>query len=382
MSGTSADGIDVALARISGARPDLHAQILGHTSSKFPAPLQKEILRVAEQRPITAGELSQLNFRLGEVFADAALLACRKFRVSPKRIALIGSHGQTIFHQGTPAPYFGRATASTLQIGEPSVIAARTGITTVGDFRPADIALGGQGAPLVPYADYLLYRHEKLGRISLNLGGIANITVIPASARPDQILAFDTGPANMLIDALVSHFSRGRQRFDKNARIAQTGRPLPELLNELMRDPYLKLAPPKSTGREYYGRAYLKKVLALGRRHRAQSAELIRAATIFTALSVVDAVNRFVLPRTRIHQLIVSGGGAKNPLLLAQLSAALRNIEILPSSKFGVPENAKEAFAFALLAYETFHERASNLPSATGASAPAILGKISYAPPR
>jgi anhydro-N-acetylmuramic acid kinase len=382
MSGTSADGIDVALARISGARPDLHAQILGHTSSKFPAPLQKEILRVAEQRPITAGELSQLNFRLGEVFADAALLACRKFRVSPKRIALIGSHGQTIFHQGTPAPYFGRATASTLQIGEPSVIAARTGITTVGDFRPADIALGGQGAPLVPYADYLLYRHEKLGRISLNLGGIANITVIPASARPDQILAFDTGPANMLIDALVSHFSRGRQRFDKNARIAQTGRPLPALLNELMRDPYLKLAPPKSTGREYYGRAYLKKVLALGRRHRAQSAELIRAATIFTALSVVDAVNRFVLPRTRIHQLIVSGGGAKNPLLLAQLSAALRNIEILPSSKFGVPENAKEAFAFALLAYETFHERASNLPSATGASAPAILGKISYAPPR
>jgi anhydro-N-acetylmuramic acid kinase len=382
MSGTSADGIDVALARISGARPDLHAQILGHTSSKFPAPLQKEILRVAEQRPITAGELSQLNFRLGEVFADAALLACRKFRVSPKRIALIGSHGQTIFHQGTPAPYFGRATASTLQIGEPSVIAARTGITTVGDFRPADIALGGQGAPLVPYADYLLYRHEKLGRISLNLGGIANITVIPASARPDQILAFDTGPANMLIDALVSHFSRGRQRFDKNARIAQTGRPLPALLNELMRDPYLKLAPPKSTGREYYGRAYLKKVLALGRRHRAQSAELIRAATIFTALSVVDAVNRFVLPRTRIHQLIVSGGGAKNPLLLAQLSAALRNIEILPSSKFGVPENAKEAFAFALLAYETLHERASNLPSATGASAPAILGKISYAPPR
>jgi anhydro-N-acetylmuramic acid kinase len=382
MSGTSADGIDVALARISGARPDLHAQILGHTSSKFPAPLQKEILRVAEQRPITAGELSQLNFRLGEVFADAALLACRKFRVSPKRIALIGSHGQTIFHQGTPAPYFGRATASTLQIGEPSVIAARTGITTVGDFRPADIALGGQGAPLVPYADYLLYRHEKLGRISLNLGGIANITVIPASARPDQILAFDTGPANMLIDALVSHFSRGRQRFDKNARIAQTGRPLPALLNELMRDPYLKLAPPKSTGREYYGRAYLKKVLALGRRHRAQSAELIRAATIFTALSVVDAVNRFVLPRTRIHQLIVSGGGAKNPLLLAQLSAALRNIEILPSSKFRVPENAKEAFAFALLAYETFHERASNLPSATGASAPAILGKISYAPPR
>jgi anhydro-N-acetylmuramic acid kinase len=382
MSGTSADGIDVALARISGTPPHLHLKLLGHTSHKFPSALRKEILRVAEQHPITAGELSQLNFRLGEAFAEAALAACRAFRVSPKRIAIIGSHGQTVFHQGKPAPYRGRATASTLQIGEPSIIAARTGITTVGDFRPADIALGGQGAPLVPYADYLLYRHEKLGRVSLNLGGIANITVIPASAKPEQILAFDTGPANMLIDALVAHFSRGRQRFDKDARIAQTGRSVPALLDELMRDPYLKIAPPKSTGREYYGHAYLKKVLALGKRHRAKSADLIRAATIFTALSITDALNRFVLPKTKIHQLLVSGGGARNPLLLVQLSAALGSIEILPSSSFGIPEDAKEAFAFALLAYESFHGRPGNLPSATGAHGPAILGKISYAPPR
>jgi anhydro-N-acetylmuramic acid kinase len=382
MSGTSADGIDVALSRISGAPPRLHAKLLGHTSSKFPAALRKEILRVAEQQPIAAGELSQLNFRLGEVFADAALAACRKFRVSLKRISLIGSHGQTIFHQGTPAPYFGRATASTLQIGEPSVIAARTGITTIGDFRPADIALGGQGAPLVPYADFLLYRHEKLGRVSLNLGGIANITAIPAAANPQQILAFDTGPANMVIDALVSHFTRGRQRFDKDARLAQTGRSIPALLDELMRDPYLKLAPPKSTGREYYGHVYLQKVLALGKKYRAKSADLICAATIFTALSIVDALHRFVLPKTKIHQLIVSGGGAHNPLLLAQLAAALAGIEILPSSQFGIPGDAKEAFAFALLAYETFHCRPGNLPSATGAHAPAILGKISYAPPR
>jgi anhydro-N-acetylmuramic acid kinase len=382
MSGTSADGIDVALARISGAPPHLHPKLLGHTSNKFPSALRKEILRVAEQRPITAGELSQLNFRLGEVFAEAALAACRKFRVSPKRIALIGSHGQTIFHQGNPARYLSRPTASTLQIGEPSIIAARTGITTVGDFRPADIALGGQGAPLVPYADYLLYRHEKLGRVSLNLGGIANITVIPAAAKPEQILAFDTGPSNMVIDALVAHFSRGRKRFDKNARVAQTGRSIPALLDELLRDPYLKLAPPKSTGREYYGHAYLKKVLALGKTHRAEPADLIRAATIFTALSVVDALNRFVLPKTKIHQLIVSGGGARNPLLVAQLSAALSGIEILPSASFGIPEDAKEAFAFALLAYESFHRGPGNLPSATGAHGPAILGKISYAPPR
>ena len=382
MSGTSADGIDVALARISGAPPHLDAKLLGHTSSTFPPALRKEILRIAEQHPISAGELSQLNFRLGEVFADAALAACRKFHVSPKRIALIGSHGQTIFHQGKPVPYLGRPTASTLQIGEPSVIAARTGITTVGDFRPADMALGGQGAPLVPYADYLLYRHEKLGRVSLNLGGIANITVIPPAAKPEQILAFDTGPANMLIDALISHFTHGRQRFDKEARIGQTGRSLPALLDQMMRDPYLKLAPPKSTGREYYGHSYVKKLLALGKERGAKPADLIRAATIFTALSVVDALNRFVLPKTKIHQLIVSGGGAKNPLVVAQLAAALGKVEIIPSSRLGIPGDAKEAFAFALLAYETFHRRPSNLPSATGAHAPAILGKISYAPPQ
>ncbi len=398
MSGTSADGIDVALARISGAPPHLNAKLLGHTSFQFPPALRKEILRVAEQQPISAGELSQLNFRLGEIFADAALAACRRFRVSSKRVALIGSHGQTIFHQGQPADYFGRPTASTLQIGEGSVIAARTGITTVSDFRPADMALGGQGAPLVPYIDYLLYRHPKLGRVSLNLGGIANITVIPANAAPGKIFAFDTGPANLLIDALVQHFTHGRLRFDKDAHLAQSGRSIPALLNEMMKDPYLKLAPPKSTGREYYGRTYLKKLLSLGRRHRAKPADLIRAATIFTALSIVDAVHRFVLRKHKIHQLIVSGGGAHNPLILAQLSAALgaqahkglvgarfsasQSIEVLPSSQLGIPEDAKEAFAFALLAYETFHQRPANLPSATGARGPAILGKISYAPPR
>src|SRR2546426_2901037 len=293
MSGTSADGIDVALARISGAPPHLNAKLLGHTSFQFPPALRKEILRVAEQQPISAGELSRLNFRLGGIFADAALAACRRFRVSPKRVALIGSHGQTIFHQAKPATFLGRPTASTLQIGEAAIIAARTGITTVGDFRPADIALGGQGAPLVPYVDYLLYRHAKLGRVSLNLGGIANITVIPAAAKPKQVFAFDTGPANMLIDALVTHFTHGRQRFDKNAHLAAQSRSSPALLDDLIRDPYLELAPPKSTGREYFGHTYLRKLFALSRRHSAKPNDLIRAATIFTALSIVDALNRF-----------------------------------------------------------------------------------------
>lgn len=419
MSGTSADGIDVALARISGAPPNLNAKMLGHASKKFPPALRKEILRVAEQQHISAGELSQLNFRLGELFADAALSACRQFRVPPSRVALIGSHGQTIFHQGRPVPYFGSPTASTLQVGEPSVIAARTGITTVGDFRPADVALSGQGAPLVPFADYVLYRHPKIGRVSLNIGGIANVTVIPAGARPDQVFAFDTGPGNMLIDALVSHFTHGRQRFDKDAHLARNGVISRPLMKALMQDPYLKVKPPKSTGREYYGATYIKKVLGLARRYNVKSNDLIRTVTTFTAVSVSDALHTFVLPKHKVEEIVVSGGGAQNPLLLEALQiftlAPPRNVYsgvdrrrkivisvMLPvpgqkaspmpkdislftihrSSEFGIPEEAKEAFAFALLAYESFHQRPANLPSATGARGPAILGKISYAPPR
>jgi len=376
MSGTSADAIEVALA--SATPPKL----LAHTTCPLPAPIRAEILRIAEGAPASAAQISQLNFRLGHAFADAALAALRQFKVSPSRIALIGSHGQTIFHQGRPVPFLGHPTASTLQIGEPAIIAARTGITTIADFRPADIAVGGQGAPLVPFADYLLYSHAKLGRVSLNLGGIANITVIPANATPAQIFAFDTGPANMLIDALVAHFTHGRCHFDKDARLARKGRAIPALLNELLDDPYLRQPPPKSTGREYYGAAYVQKLLRLAKKHRAHPNDLLRSVTLFTALSVVDALHRFVLPRTKIHQLIVSGGGAHNPLIMAQLAAALAPIEVLPSPELGIPEDAKEAYAFALLAYETFHQRPSNLPSATGALRPAVLGKICYAPPR
>jgi anhydro-N-acetylmuramic acid kinase len=379
MSGTSADGIDVALARISGAPPRVKARLLNHTAVKLPAAVRAEILRVAEQRQITAGELSQLNFRLGTLFADAAAEACRRFRVKIAAVDLIGSHGQTIFHQGKAVPYLGARVASTLQIGEGAVIAARTGVTTVADFRPADMAFGGQGAPLVPYADYLLYGDARVGTVALNLGGIANVTVIPAGATIARVFAFDTGPANMLVDALVGHFSRGRARFDDGARRALAGRAIPALLDELMRDPYLRVSPPKSTGREYYGSAYVKGVLALGRRYRARPDDLIRCATIFTALSVVDALNRFVLPRVKIRQLIVSGGGARNPLIMAQLSAALPSVEVIPSSRLGVVEQAKEAFAFAMLAYETVHQRAGNVFSATGASGPAVLGKICYA---
>ncbi len=396
MSGTSADGIEAALVRISGAPPNLKSNLEGQASFPIPKPIRQKILQIAEGTSVPAAEISQLNFRLGHLFAEAAIATCKKLRVPLKSVDLIASHGQTIFHQGPPVPYLGAKTSSTLQIGEPSVIAARTGITTIADFRPADMAAGGQGAPLVPFADYLLYRHEKLGRVSLNLGGIANITIIPAHAKPTDVFAFDTGAANILIDALVSRFTHGRQRFDRNAHLAQQGRHLPALLDELMHDPFLRQPPPKSTGREYYGASYVQKLLRLGKKYHAKPNDLIRAATIFTGLSIVDALNRFVLPKTKIHQLIVSGGGARNPLLLGLLTAAMHvdadcdpshmndfykagGIEVLPSAQLGVPEQAKEAYAFALLAYETFHHRPSNLPSATGATHPAILGKISYA---
>jgi anhydro-N-acetylmuramic acid kinase len=402
MSGTSADGIDSALVKISGAPPRLQIELQGHTHEPFPPQIRREILRVAEQNPLAPSELSQLHFRLGRIYAAAAAAAAKRFRISPRKIDLIGNHGQTIFHQGTPARFRGAKTASTLQIGESATIAALTGITTVSDFRPADMALGGQGAPLVPFADYLLYRHPTRGRASLNIGGIANLTVLPADAKLSEVLAFDSGPGNMLIDALVQHFTGGRVRYDKNASLAQSGRSLPALLGELMKDPYLRIAPPKSTGREYYGAGYVRKLLELGRRHQARPNDLIRAATIFPALAIADALYRFVLPQYKIREIIVSGGGAQNPLLLAQLSALLGRsgasasrsspgaakarpfpaIEVLPSEHFGIPSEAKEALAFAILAYETFHQRPSNVPTATGAHGPAILGKISYAPPR
>jgi anhydro-N-acetylmuramic acid kinase len=381
MSGTSADGIDTALVKISGAPPNLKINLLNHTHQSFPPQVRKEILRVAEQNPLTPKELSQLHACLGRIYANAALSACKKFRISPKEIDFIGNHGQTIFHQGQPTNFLASKTASTLQIGDGSIIANLTGITTVSDFRPADIAQGGQGAPLVPFADYALYRHLKLGRVSLNIGGIANITVIPANAKPSDVFAFDTGPGNMLIDALVQNFTHGRYRYDKNAALARQGHLHRELLANLLRDPYFKLKPPKSTGREYFGATYVKKLFAQARRYKLNPNDLIHTATVFTAASIAEAIHRFALPSHNIHQLIVSGGGAQNPLLMTQLLALLPKVQVTPSSALNIATDAKEALAFAILAYESFHQRPSNIPSATGARRPAILGKISYAPP-
>jgi len=377
MSGTSADGIDAALVRIDGAPTSITAKLEGHHHVAFPPRLRQAILRIANGGETTTAELSQLNFLLGEEFARAAITACKKWGVKLSEIDLIGSHGQTIYHQGIASRFLGaRAIASTLQIGEPSVIAERTGVTTIADFRPADMAAGGQGAPLVPFVDYLLYRDETNGRVALNIGGIANVTVIPARANSDDVIAFDTGPGNMVIDALVESTTRGRVRFDRDARIALSGHTIPQLLARMMREPYLRKKPPKTAGREQFGRAYAAKILAWGKKHRAKPADLVRTATVFTSLSIADAFRRFILGPTEVDELIVAGGGAKNPLIMAQLAAALPELDIIPAEHFGMSAEAKEAFAFAVLAYEAYHRRPNNLPSATGAAHSVVMGKL------
>ncbi|MGA8767757.1 MAG: anhydro-N-acetylmuramic acid kinase [Candidatus Acidiferrales bacterium] len=380
MSGTSADGIDTALVRISGAPPGLSAQLEGHFHVPFPPYLRERILRLANGAATTTAEISELNFLLGEELGRAAIAACKKWRVPLREVSLIGSHGQTVFHMGAAAHVQGKVRrASTLQLGDISLIAQRTGIPTVGDFRPADMAAGGQGAPLIPFADYLLYGDSLRGRVALNIGGIANVTVIPAHAQPSDVFAFDTGPGNMIVDALVEWTTHGRAEFDRDARIALSGRTISELLVRLMREPYLREKPPKSTGREQFGLAFAQGLVAWGKRHHAGPADLVRTATIFTSMSIADAFRRFILPRAHVEELIVAGGGAQNPLMMAQLAASLPGIEVVPASRFGVPPEAKEAFGFALLAFETYHGRPGNLPSATGAKHPVVLGKIAHA---
>jgi anhydro-N-acetylmuramic acid kinase len=380
MSGTSADGIDVGLARISGRPPRLSIKLEGHHHVPFSSSLRKTILRVANAEPKETAEISQLNFALGEEFALAATAACKVWRVPLQRISLIGSHGQTIYHQGTPAPFLGHSRiSSTLQIGEPSVIAERTGVTTIGDFRPADMAAGGQGAPLVPFLDYLLYRHPKRNRAALNIGGIANVTVIPAGANAKEVFAFDTGPGNMVVDALVEKITHGRSHYDKDSEMALRGWMLPKLLNEMMEHPYLQKEPPKTAGREQFGQSYAEEILAWSKKNRAKPADVVRTATIFTALSIGSAFQKFILPRTQVDELVVSGGGTRNTLMMIYLAAILPGFSIVSSDHFGIKPEAKEALAFAVLAYECFYGRPNNLPSATGARHLAVLGKLIHA---
>jgi anhydro-N-acetylmuramic acid kinase len=352
MSGTSLDGIDVAIVDIVGRR----VRTVAFESTPYPERVRRAILGVSNATT-TTGAISRLNFELGELYARAIVKLVKK--AGP--VELVGCHGQTIYHEG------GR---NTLQIGEAAVVAERTGVPVVADFRPRDIAAGGEGAPLVPYVDYLLLRDARRTRVALNIGGIGNITVIPAGCAPEQVVAFDTGPGNMVMDALVKERTGGRLQFDRGGRIAEKGAVNRALLDELLRDAYYRRRPPKSAGREQYGVEFIARLQATG----IAMVDLIATATVLTAATIALAVRQFVKGPA---DLIVSGGGAHNRQILDHLGAYLPAVSIATSADYGIDVDGKEAIAFAVLAYETWRGRPSNLPSATGARRAAVLGKVS-----
>jgi anhydro-N-acetylmuramic acid kinase len=369
MSGTSADGINVAVAELAGERP--HFKLLGHLEFPFPSVVRRAILAAMNAERARVADLARLNFLLGHLYAGAVLAAARKFKM---KVELVGCHGQTLYHQGEPKAFLGRRLAVTWQTGEGAVIAARVGAPVVSDFRPADMAAGGKGAPLVPFLDYLLCRNERVGRIVQNIGGIANLSAIPAGAKPEEVVAFDTGPGNMVMDAVMARLLR--RPYDRGGRIAARGRALDEVVMEILSYPFFRRRPPKTAGREEFGREFVSAFLR--RCGRAPKEDVVATATALTARSIADAIRHFV--RGSYRELIVSGGGAENPTLLRMLAeaAAPLGLKMRRSDEFGLPSEAKEAMAFAVLAYQTWRQRPGNIPSATGASRPAILGKISY----
>ena len=374
MSGTSADGIDVALVDIRGQGASLKLKFLAHEAFPYSERFREAVLSAMNAQSISVADLSRLHFLLAELYADTIIKTQKRHHT---KAALVGCHGQTIYHQGDPALFIGRKIAVTMQSGEGAVIAARTGLPVVSDFRPADIAAGGKGAPLVPFLDYLLYRHPRFGRIALNLGGISNLTAIPSAAKPTQVTAFDIGPGNMLIDALTDRLFQ--QPYDRNGRIASRGNVVDTVVRTVLREAFFHKRPPKTTGREQFGAEFADRFLRLC--GNAKNEDIIATATALTSAAIILALKRFVLQQDkRYKELIVSGGGTRNRTLMKMLQAGLIEfgITLRHSDDFGLPSQAKEAAAFALLAYETWHRRPSNIPSATGAKRLAILGKISY----
>lgn len=375
MSGTSVDGIDVALVEIDGNGFSLEIDVLGFHEVLFPESVRAEVLSVSDATVATS-RISQLHFLLGELFGAAVLEACQRSGISANHVELIGSHGQTIYHQADPADLCGFQVSSTLQIGEPARIARAAGAAVVSDFRSADIAAGGHGAPLVPFADYLLFRDSRINRVALNIGGIANLTAIPAGGGPESLLAFDTGPGNMVIDGLVESITAGAERFDRNGRMASVGEADKALLDELLNDPYFAQSAPKSTGRERFGQKFAGRLLESG----LGPESAVATATQLTVRTILLAIEQFVRPSMRVDELVVAGGGWRNPSIVEPIRNGLPGTRVRPTDDFGVSSDAKEAVAFAILAYETYHGRPSNIPSATGASRPVVLGSTTPAP--
>ena len=369
MSGTSADGVDAAVVEIDRGK----VRLLAFEMFSYPAALRRRILGLCRPESARLDDICHYNFVLGEVFADAVIKLCSKSGISLDSIDLIGSHGQTIYHQ--PGKRYGRRTVrSTLQIGEPSVIAQRTGITTVADFRPRDMTAGGEGAPLVPYADYVLFKHNRLSRAVQNIGGIANVTFLPGGCKQDSIIAFDTGPGNMVIDGIIRLITGGGKRYDAGGKMAARGTVDKRLLDELLRHPFFRRRPPKSTGREEFGADFAERIYRRAGRKGLADADIVATVTALTARSIAQAYRRFL--KAMPDELILCGGGSHNRTLVEMLHAELPDVKMLSTDDFGISVDAKEAVSFAILAWATIKGMTSNVPAATGAELPVILGKI------
>ncbi|MFM8552770.1 MAG: anhydro-N-acetylmuramic acid kinase [Nitrospiraceae bacterium] len=374
MSGTSGDGVDAALVDIRGSGLNLRVTPLAFAPTPYPAALQRRVLALGAGGSVA--EVCHLNAVLGEWFAKAALRVIKKAGLSPVAVALIGSHGQTVQHlpQGLREPGIG-SIRSTLQIAEPAVIAERTGITTVADFRPRDVAAGGQGAPLTPYVHYLLFRHPTQSRLIVNLGGIGNVTYLPAGRSLSSVQAFDTGPGNMVLDGLVHRLTGGRQRMDLGGRRAANGTVDTGLLAELLAHPFLRQRPPKSTGREAFGEPFVEQVLTAMRTRRLRANDVLATGSLFTAITVSSS-RRWLGGRAAVDEVIVAGGGTRNRPLMRDLAASFEPIPVRTLDEIGWDSKAFEALAFAILAYQTWQGVCANVPAVTGASHPVLLGAI------
>lgn len=367
MSGTSIDGIDAALVEVSGSFPKIRIKLLSFAVFPFPGGMKERILGVSTPTTAKGPEICRLNFELGELFAESVKKLSRKARLPLSKIALIGSHGQTICHLGREG---------TLQIGEPSVIAERTGVTTVADFRPRDIAAGGFGAPLASYFHYLLFRDAKRHRVVHNIGGISNLTLIPKASGIDRVIGFDTGPGNMVIDGILQQISGNRIQYDHGGKIASRGIVSLKLLKELLRHPFICKAPPKTSGREEFGKDYVKRFLRRAKILKLREEDILATATALTAVSLAENYRKFVFPKAVPDEIIFGGGGIHNDLLMIMIRSELPGVKITTFDDYGIPADAAEAVCFAVLAYETLQGRPNNVPSVTGARHPVILGKI------
>jgi len=373
MSGTSLDGIDAVLLRVRGSGLRTKFEQLAYLEQPFPRGVRALVLRNSVPGTSRVDDITRLNVLFAQLYAEAAHLVAKKAGTDLSEIDLVGSHGQTIHHLPHPTTMFGRTVRATLQIGDPSVIATLTGVPTVGNFRNADMAVGGQGAPLVPYFDWLVFRSRSKSRVLLNIGGIGNLTVLPRGCTAGDVVAFDTGPGNMLVDALMQHFFG--KKYDADGNTAASGRVIPRLLRALARHPYFRRRPPKSTGREEFGEETVRQILATAKGE--SKADIIRTVSAITPFAVHDAYRRFITKPARVDEVIVSGGGARNLFFLRELQHLFADAVVRTADEFGLSGDAKEAICFAILANETVHGNCANLPRVTGARRPVVLGVVS-----